>query len=122
VSNSGIVSLAGHQVLAAEILRGRQVAIRIEPHTLLFFDPATREVLRSRPHQLTRTEVLGLRCARPAGPPPRPRTEPVSVQRRISATGVITVCRQHIALGRPRPPHGLGARVRAHARHRARRR
>jgi hypothetical protein len=44
--------------------------------------------------------VLRLRGARPAGPPPRPRTEPVTVQRRVSATGVITVCRQRVALGR----------------------
>lgn len=100
ISNSGIVSLAGHQVLAAEILRGQQIAIRIEAATLLFFDPHTRELLRTRPNPLTPEQVLRLRGARPAGPPPRPRTEPVTVQRRVSATGVITVCRQHVALGR----------------------
>jgi transposase InsO family protein len=100
VSNSGIVSLAGHQVLAAEILRGRLVTIRIEAATLLFFDPHTRELLRARPNPLTPEQVLRLRGARPAGPPPRPRSEPVTVQRRVSATGVITVCRQHVALGR----------------------
>jgi hypothetical protein len=100
VSNSGIVSLAGHQVLAAEILRGRLVTIRIEAATLLFFDPQTRELLRARPNPLTPEQMLRLRGARPAGPPPRPRTEPVTVQRRVSATGVITVCRQHVALGR----------------------
>jgi hypothetical protein len=31
---------------------------------------------------------------------PRPRTEPVTVHRRVSATGVIVVCRQRVALGR----------------------
>jgi transposase InsO family protein len=100
VSNSGIVSLAHHQVLAAEILGGRRVAIRIDAATLLFFDPDTGELLRSRPNPLTAEEIRGLRGARPAGPPPRPRTEPVTVQRRVSATGVITVCRQQIPLGR----------------------
>jgi hypothetical protein len=100
VSNSGIVSLAGHQVLAAEILRGRQVSIGIEPKTLLFSDPQTRELLRARPNPLTPDQALRLRGARPAGPPPRPRTEPVTVQRRVSATGVIVVCRQRVALGR----------------------
>ena len=52
--------------------------------------------------------MIAVRCAREdsrlrppaAGPPPRPRTEPVTVQRRVSATGVITVCRQPVALGR----------------------
>jgi hypothetical protein len=34
------------------------------------------------------------------GPPPRPPAEPVRVQRRASATGVIVVCGQKIALGR----------------------
>jgi hypothetical protein len=44
--------------------------------------------------------MLRLQGARPAGPPPRPRSEPVTVQRRVSATGVIVVCRQRVALGR----------------------
>jgi transposase InsO family protein len=100
VSNAGIVSLAGRQVLAAEILRGRQVTIRIETATLLFFDPDTRELLRARPNPLTPKQARGLRGARPAGPPPRPRSEPVTVQRRVSATGTICVCRQTVALGR----------------------
>lgn len=100
VSNAGIVSLAGRQVLAAEILRGRRVTIRIEAATLLFFDPDTRELLRARPNPLGPEQARRLQGARPAGPPPRPRTEPVTVQRRVSATGVICVCRQTVALGR----------------------
>jgi transposase InsO family protein len=100
VSNAGIVSLAGRQVLAAEILRGRRVTIRIQTSTLLFFDPATRELLRARPNPLTPDQARRLQGARPAGPPPRPRSEPVTVQRRVSATGVICVCRQQVALGR----------------------
>jgi transposase InsO family protein len=100
VNNSGLVSLAGRQVLAAEILGGRPVIVRIEPRTLMFVDPDTRELLRVRPNPLTREQTPRLQGARPAGPPPRPRTEPVTVQRRVSATGVITVCRQPVALGR----------------------
>jgi hypothetical protein len=100
VNNSGLVSLAGKQVLAAEILGGRPVLIRIEPQTLMFLDPQTRELLRTRRNPLTPAETRRLQGARPAGPPPRPRTEPVTVQRRVSATGVIVVCRQKIALGR----------------------
>jgi transposase InsO family protein len=100
VNNSGLVGLAGRQVLAAEILGGRPVIVRIEPATLMFLDPRTRELLRVRPNPLTPDQALRLQGARPAGPPPRPRTEPVTVQRRISATGVITVCRQRVSLGR----------------------
>ncbi len=39
VNNSGLVCLAGRQVLAAEILGGRPVIVRIEPQTLMFLDP-----------------------------------------------------------------------------------
>ena len=100
VNNSGLVSLAGRQVLAAEILGGRPVIVRIEPRTLMFLDPDTRELLRTRPNPLTPEQARRLQGARPAGPPPRPRTEPVTVQRRVSATGVICVCRQPVPLGR----------------------
>jgi transposase InsO family protein len=114
VSNSGIVSLAGHQVLAAEILGGRRIAIRIDTAALLFFDPASRELLRARPNPLTADEIRGLRGARPAGPPPRPGTEPVVVQRRVSATGVIVVCRQPVPLGRVHAGRTVSVHVAEH--------
>ena len=100
VSRLGHVSLAGHQLLAAEILGGRPVGIRIEAATLMFYDLRTRELLRTRPNPLTPEQVRGLRGVRPAGPPPRPSTEPIRVQRRASNTGVIMVVGQKVALGR----------------------
>jgi hypothetical protein len=57
-------------------------------------------LLRTRPNPLTPAQVARLRGARPAGPLPRPPTESARVQRRVSATGVIMVCGQKIALGR----------------------
>jgi hypothetical protein len=39
VNAAGSVSLAGRQVLAAEILGGRRVGIRVEAATLMFYDP-----------------------------------------------------------------------------------
>ncbi|WP_425471593.1 IS481 family transposase [Streptomyces griseorubiginosus] len=101
VNNSGLVNLGGRQVLAAEILGGRQVGIRIETETLSFFDPTSRELLRVRPNPLTSEKVQRLHGLRPAGPPPRPRIEPVRVQRRVSAVGTVMVCRQTVSLGRP---------------------
>jgi transposase InsO family protein len=100
VSRGGLVSLGPRRLLAAEILGGRQIGIRIEAATLMFYDLETRELLRTRPNPLTWEQASRLRGARPAGPPPRPATEPIRVQRRASATGVIVVCRQKIALGR----------------------
>ncbi|MFE2102859.1 integrase core domain-containing protein, partial [Streptomyces sp. NPDC059468] len=101
VNNSGLVGLGGHQVLAAEILGGRQVGIRIDDETLSFFDLSSRQLLRVRPNPLTGDEVRRLRGLRPAGPPPRPGIEPMRVQRRVSAVGTVMLCRQVVALGRP---------------------
>lgn len=100
VSRLGHVSLAGHQLLAAEILGGRPIGIRIEEATLMFYDLDTRELLRTRANPLTAAQTKGLRGVRPAGPPPRPSTEPIRVQRRASNTGVIMVAGQKVALGR----------------------
>ena len=100
VSRLGLVSLGGKQLLAAEILGGRRVGIRIEPATLMFYDLESRELLRTRKNPLTPEQVKGLRGQRPAGPPPRPSSEPIRVQRRASNTGVIMVAGQKVALGR----------------------
>jgi hypothetical protein len=100
VSRVGTVSLGQHIVLAAEILAGRQVGIRIQLELLMFFDLQTRELLRARPNPLTAEQIRRLRGARKAGPPPRPCTEPIRVQRRASNTGVIMVVGQKVALGR----------------------
>jgi transposase InsO family protein len=100
IGSGGITSLGGKVILAAEILAGRRVGIRIEADTLIFFDLQTRELLRTRPNPLTQEEVLRLRGNRPAGPPPRPSLEPIRVQRRASKDGIICVCKQKVALGR----------------------
>jgi transposase InsO family protein len=100
VSRGGTIALGGKILVAAEILAGRRVGIRIESDTLMFFDPASRELLRVRPNPLSATQVAQLRGNRPAGPPPRPSLEPVRVQRRASNSGIVMVCGQKIALGR----------------------
>jgi hypothetical protein len=100
VSRGGLVCLGTHRLLAAEILGGQLAGIGIEPATLMFCDPAARVLLRTRPSPLTHAQVDRLRGARPAGPPPRSPSEPIGVQRRAAATGVIVVCGQKIALGR----------------------
>ncbi|MET7402585.1 hypothetical protein ABZS66_54805 [Dactylosporangium sp. NPDC005572] len=100
VNAAGHVSLGQHVVLAAEILAGRRVSIRIDAQTLMFLDPDTRELLRTRANPLTPAEMGRLRSARPAGPPPQPPTGPVRVQRRASNTGTVMVAGQKVALGR----------------------
>jgi transposase InsO family protein len=112
VARSGMVSLGSRTVLAAEILAGRRVGIYIEEGCpLLFFDPDTRELLRTRPNPLEPGEALRLQRCRPVGPVPRPSTEPVTVQRRASGTGLITVAGQQVALGRTHAGQTVTARV-----------
>ncbi|MBQ0979105.1 transposase [Micromonospora sp. M61] len=94
------VSLGQHIILAAEILGGRRVGIRVDATTLTFFHLESRELLRTRPNPLTPDEVIRLRGARPAGPPPQPATGPTRVQRRASNSGVVMVVGQKVALGR----------------------
>ncbi|MEV4658825.1 hypothetical protein [Micromonospora sp. NPDC049301] len=53
VNRAGSVSLGQHLVLAAEILGGRRVGIRIEAAMLSVFDLDTRQLLRTRPSPLT---------------------------------------------------------------------
>jgi transposase InsO family protein len=100
VNRTGSVSLGQRMVVAADILGGRRVSIRIDQSTLSFFDPETRQLLRTRPNPLTPDEVARLRGLRPAGPPPTASPDPVRVQRRVSDTGVVMVARQTAALGR----------------------
>jgi transposase InsO family protein len=100
VSTGGTVSLAGQPVLAAEILAGQRVTVRIDESILAYSDAETRQLLRTRPSPFTYQQARRLRGARPAGPPPRPSLEPVRVQRRASNSGVIMVVGQKVALGR----------------------
>jgi Integrase core domain len=72
VSAGGTVGLGGRVVLAAEILGGRRVTIRIDDTSLVFFDPETRELLRTRPSPFTHDQATRLHGARPAGPHPGP--------------------------------------------------
>ena len=119
---AGSSLLAGRQVLAAEILGGRPVIVRIEPQTLMFLDPDTRELLRPAP---TRSRASSRSAARRA--PGRPATATTDRaghrsaprqrhrrDRRLPPT--------RLARTRPRRPHRHRSRLRAHARYRARRR
>ena len=82
--------------------------------TLMFFDPDTRELLRTRPNPLCYQQAHRLRGARPAGPPPRPAVEPITVQRRASNSGVIMVAGHKIALGRAHAHTVLTVQVAEH--------
>lgn len=112
VANNGTVSLGKRVTLAAWMLAGRRIGIYIEEGCpLLFFDPETRELLRTRPNPLEPGEAALLQRGRPPGPVPRPSTEPITAQRRASDTGVIMVAGQKVALGRRYAHHTVTVHV-----------
>jgi len=100
VGTAGWVSIGNHIIKVAELRAGTRVGIRLDETTLTVFDLDSRELLRVAPNPLTPAEILRVRGARPAGPPPQPRTEPIRIQRLASNSGGISVCGQKIALGR----------------------
>lgn len=75
VSRGGLVCLGPHRLLAAEILGGQLVGIRIEENTLMFYDHATRTLLRTRPNPLTPAQGWP-GCAAPAPPGHHPARRP----------------------------------------------
>ena len=75
----GTIAIGGTVLLAAEILAGRRIGIRIEPDTLMLFDLDSRELLRVRPNPLNYAKIIRLRgdptrrTATPAVDRTRPR-------------------------------------------------
>ena len=111
ISPAATFAFGGKILTASTLLAGRQVGIRIEPTVLMLFDLETRTLLRTQPNPLTPAQVFRLRGLRPAGPPPRPSLEPVTVQRLADASGTICVARQRIGCGRAFARQTLTAHV-----------
>ena len=86
VANNGTVSLGHRVILAAWMLAGRRVGIYIEEGCpLLFFDPETRQLLRTRANPLEPGEAAQLQrgaCRPGPCPGPRPNRSPRNVARR----------------------------------------
>jgi hypothetical protein len=91
VSRLGLVSLAGHQILAADLLGGSRVGIRVGPATLMFYDLATRELLRTRNNPLTPASQRtawrppGRTPATALGDPPSADGNPSQISRPITS-------------------------------------
>lgn len=97
VNCTGAVALAGRQRSVGYHFAGRRVTVRIDRGVLQLVDDGV--LLRSLPNSLTTAELVRIRDARPAGPPPVPVPEPVRVERRISARGALAVAGQQVPVG-----------------------
>jgi hypothetical protein len=93
-----LVALAGRQHPIGYQFAGQRVTIRIDGGVMQIIS-ANGVLLRSLPSPLTPADHIRIRDARPAGPPPRPSTEPVRVQRRVSCRGALVVAGQRIHVG-----------------------
>jgi hypothetical protein len=100
VGTAGWVSVGNHIIKVNELRAGTRVGVRLDETTVSVFDLDTRELIRVGPNPLTPAEIVRVRGARPAGPPPQPRTDPIRVQRLASNSGIVMVVGQKIALGR----------------------
>jgi hypothetical protein len=104
VNASGLVSLAGRQVLAAEILAGRRVTIRLDSPAVQVLDPRQpRAAARPPPIHSAPPRRSGSAAPDPAGHHPRPSRAPVRIQRRVASNGVIMVAGQRIPPVAPTP-------------------
>lgn len=100
IARTGATNLGGQVINIGEHLAGRRVGLRIQANLIQAFDLDSRELLHTRVNPIPATKLAKLRNTRPAGPPLRPSQEPVTVQRRASATGTILIAGQPIHLGR----------------------
>ena len=97
VNACGLIALAGRQYPVGFHFAGRRVTVRIDRGVLQLV--ADGVLLRSLPNPLTPAEIVRIRDARPAGPPPVPAAEPIRVQRRVSSRGALVVAGQRIHVG-----------------------
>ena len=67
---------------------------------MLFFDPETRVLLRTRPNPLEPGEAFKLQRRKPVGERPRPSPEPITVQRKADKSGTLMVVKQRVSIGR----------------------
>jgi hypothetical protein len=66
---------------------------------MMFFDPDTRELLRTRPKPIPTDRLQRIRGIRSVGPATTSAFEPIRVQRRFTTDGKITIARQQVAIG-----------------------
>ena len=97
INACGLVGLGGRQHPVGYQFAGRRVTVRIDGTVMHLLDGST--LLRSLPNPLTGADLGRIRDARPAGPQPRPATEPMRVQRRVSSRGQLVIAGQKIQVG-----------------------
>jgi hypothetical protein len=99
VNVHGGITVGGKQVSVGSHLAGHRVRIRLDGILLQVIDEAghLRRTLRS---PLTAGACARLRGGRPAGPPPPPDPDGVSVDRVVGIQGTIQVAGQKIRVGR----------------------
>jgi hypothetical protein len=107
VSLSSTCQSGGHRPNTAQVDQQRLERSPTRPPTVALtpirhepLGDLAGQILNRHPRSSHPTRSRGFAPPAPAEPPPQPSTEPVTVQRRVSATGVVMVAWRKITLGR----------------------
>lgn len=111
VNAGGLVSLAGHYYSVGLHLAGQRVTLRLQGNVMAVL--AGNKLLRSLPCTVPSSERASLRGARPSPKDPVVVSDPIVVDRRVSASGSITVVTQRIHIGKAHAGKTVTVHVRA---------
>jgi transposase InsO family protein len=98
VNASGLVSLAGRYYSIGYHLAGQRVTLRLKGNVMAVL--AGNQLLRSLACTVAAQDRVALRGARPSPKEPLVVHDPISVDRRISPSGLICVATQRIYIGK----------------------
>jgi transposase InsO family protein len=98
VNGVGLVSLAGRYYSVGYHLAGQRVTLRLKGKVMAVL--AGNKLLRSLPCTVPLEDRFGLQGARPSPKEPIVISDPITVDRRVSASGLICVATQRIHIGK----------------------
>ena len=95
---SGLVSLAGRYYSIGYHLAGRRVTLRLQGNVMAVL--AGNKLLRSLPCTIPAQDRASMQGARPSPKEPVVVSDPITVDRRVSPSGMISVATQRIQIGK----------------------
>jgi hypothetical protein len=98
VNASGLVSLAGRYYSIGYHLAGQRVTLRLQGNVMAVL--AGNKLLRSLPCTVPARDRASMRGARPSPKEPLVISDPITVDRRVSPSGLICVATQRIQIGK----------------------
>jgi hypothetical protein len=111
VNACGLVSLAGRYYSIGYHLAGQRVTLRLQGNVMAVL--AGNNLLRSLPCTVPAEDRASMRGARPSPKEPVVISDPITVDRRVSSSGLICVATQRIRIGKAHAAKTVTVHVRA---------